>query len=178
MAEYALTLVLLLGLAAFVGWIDTPETRDFEGAATVHDGDTLTLARERIRLRGIDAPELGQTCERAGADYACGRAARAALLALVADKSVRCSGWERDVYGRLLGDCGVGALDLNRALVEAGWAVAYGGYSDAETAARAGRRGLWAGDFERPRAWRVRHGEMADAEHAARNWLRRLVGWR
>ena len=32
------------------------------GTATVVDGDTLDLGPSRIRLFGIDAPELAQTC--------------------------------------------------------------------------------------------------------------------
>ena len=34
---------------------------DVTGPATVIDGDTIVVAGERIRLQGIDAPELQQT---------------------------------------------------------------------------------------------------------------------
>ncbi|MDP3899339.1 MAG: thermonuclease family protein [Mesorhizobium sp.] len=161
--------------------IERGENLDLKGIATVNDGDTLTLGTERIRLRGIDAPEFDQICRKAGADYACGRLSRQALHALVVGRSVECRGWERDRYQRLLGTCSAGGVELNRRLVEDGWAVAYGDYHDAEAAARAGQVGLWAGDFDRPSDWRARHGGAAESQHGllarALNWLRWIVGW-
>ncbi|MGE0499487.1 MAG: thermonuclease family protein [Rhizobiaceae bacterium] len=147
------------------------------GAATISDGDSLVIGGERIRLRGIDAPELDQTCTANGADYACGRSARDALRVLAAG-SATCQGWERDKYRRLLAVCRAGGRDLNRAQVEAGWAIAYGDYADAERTAREAKAGLWAGTFERPGDWRVKTGDAAEAEHgligAILNLLREL----
>lgn len=171
----------ILGLLALVAArIDRVETRRPAGAAVVNDGDTLTLGSERIRLRGIDSPELSQTCRRDGADYACGRLARDSLRKLIADRPVSCTGWERDRYGRLLGTCSAGDIMLNAAQVEAGWAVAYGGYELEEARASARGAGLWAGSFDRPRDWRDMHGDMADSEHdwlgQMSNWLRQMFG--
>jgi len=43
------------------------------GRATVTDGDTLTVAKQRIRLWGIDAPESAQQCTtRDGRSWPCG----------------------------------------------------------------------------------------------------------
>ena len=43
-----------------------------EGEARAIDGDTLQLGDMRLRLHGIDAPELRQTCENAaGAIWSC-----------------------------------------------------------------------------------------------------------
>jgi endonuclease YncB( thermonuclease family) len=159
--------------------LDPTETHSLEGRVTVNDGDSITLGTERIRLRGIDAPEFDQTCRKGGADYPCGRRARESLSALVGGRPVSCSGWERDKYDRLLATCTAGGSDLNRGQVEAGWAVAYGGYEAEEGAARRKGAGLWGGSFERPRDWRATHGGMAESEHATPgrilNWLRQML---
>jgi len=126
-------------LAVLVVQLDARQTRVQEGTAFVVDGDTLAVAGQRVRLRGIDAPESRQTCRKAGAEYACGRQARQALVQAIAGRRVSCSGSSLDRYGRLLGDCRAGDADLNRAQVAAGWAVAYGGFESEERAARAAR---------------------------------------
>jgi endonuclease YncB( thermonuclease family) len=51
----------------------------------VIDGDSLRNGNEQIRLVGIDAPELRQTCrDLQGREWSCGRAAKARLAELVA----------------------------------------------------------------------------------------------
>jgi endonuclease YncB( thermonuclease family) len=151
---------------------------EIAGTIEVKDGDTITVAGERLRLRGIDAPELSQTCSRGGATYSCGRSAREALSRLVAGQTVSCFGRERDRYQRLLATCAAGGVEVNRAMVEQGWALAYGGYRDAEATARGARAGLWAGTFDRPQDWRVQHGGMAEGEHelfdGLWSWLKAL----
>jgi endonuclease YncB( thermonuclease family) len=156
--DFGLTIVLFGLLALLATRLDRITTRTEQGKAIVNDGDTLTLGAERIRLSGIDAPEYAQICQRSGADYACGRRARQALVDLIGGRAVSCDGWRRDRYGRFLGDCKAGDVDLNRALVAAGWAVAYGGYEAEERQARSAKAGLWAGGFDRPQDWRRTHG--------------------
>lgn len=155
--------------------------RTLEGAARVADGDSLTIAGERVRLQGIDAPELAQLCARGDGDYPCGREAREALARLVAAGAVSCESGRRDRYDRVLARCRAGRVDLNRAMVEAGWAVSYGDYRDAEDAARRAGKGLWAGSFDRPQDWRRSHGEPAEDSHDGVlpliDWLRRLLRW-
>lgn len=163
--DYGLTVVLLGILSLVVARLERADTREERGAAIVADGDSITLGTTRIRLRGIDAPEYAQTCQKGGADYACGKRAREALAAMAAGRAVSCSGSRHDRYGRFLGDCTAGGVDLNRAQVQAGWAVAYGGYEAEETAARAAKAGVWAGTFERPEDWRRRHGAKTEAKH-------------
>ena len=179
--DYALTVAILSLLAVVAARLDRVETRKISGDAIVNDGDTITLKGERIRLRGIDAPEYNQTCLKDGAAYPCGRRSREALARLANNGQIECAGWERDRYGRLLGNCTAGGVDLNRRQVEEGWAVAYGDYADAERAARQRGAGLWAGSFERPRDWRVEHGGMAEGEHGLLaqmlNWLRAIFGF-
>jgi endonuclease YncB( thermonuclease family) len=178
----ALLSLVLLGLLALVAarFGDGPAIQ-IEGRASVVDGDSLVIAGERIRLRGIDAPELDQTCLRDGNEYACGRDAREALARLVGSRPVACASREKDRYGRLVADCLVAASELGRAQVAAGWAVAYGDFQREEAAARAGGRGLWSGTFDRPRDWRESHGAAAEAEHgrpwAIVAWLRAILGF-
>lgn len=128
------------------------------GSAHVIDGDSLRIGGEEIRLQGIDAPEGPQTCRRDGREWDCGEDSRRTLQRLIGNATVTCRSVERDQHARLLGRCEAGGRDLNAAMVEAGMAVAYGGYRDEERRAKAARRGLWAGEFEMPRDWRRERG--------------------
>lgn len=180
-AEYALTLVMLLALLVLVDLFGRRETQRLAGEAIVNDGDTITMRGERLRLRGIDAPEYAQTCQRGATSYACGRESITSLRALVRSGPLACDGWERDKFKRLLVVCKAGGVDINRKQVENGWAVAYGDYDDAERVARQAKRGMWAGEFERPREFRDRQGQAGEAPHdrigTIANWLREAVGW-
>lgn len=176
----AVMAAVILGLVALVaGRAQRVATVRMQGVARVVDGDTLRLGGERIRLKGIDAPELDQTCRRDDVRYACGRQARAALERLAGGAPVRCTGWERDRHGRLLAVCHAGESDLNAAMVMSGWAVAFGAYTAEESQARRERRGLWAGSFDAPRAWRAKRGAAGEGSHgllsAAGNWLRQIL---
>jgi endonuclease YncB( thermonuclease family) len=134
----------------------------------INDGDTVTLLdtagqRVRVRLVGIDAPELDQPM---------GRESRAALAAKLAGGIVRVEGDARDQHGRLLGTLRLADRDLNREMVAEGWAWAFTGFADdddliaAESAARRGRRGLWADPQPQPpRQWRELH-----PPHAGPGW--------
>ncbi len=172
--DFALVITILFLLAVVSTRLDRVANLQLSGEATVNDGDSITLNGERIRLRGIDAPEYAQTCQRDGAPYSCGRLSRQALADMAKDRRMECKGWERDRYGRLLAICSAGGVDLNRKQVELGWAVAYGDYADVEAAAREKRVGLWAGSFDRPRDWRTQHGGMAEMEH---DFVARIVNW-
>lgn len=132
-----------------------PEDR-VSGRARIIDGDTLAIDGRTIRLAGMDAPELHQTCTLRGLPSACGEIAREALVRLSAGSlSCRISGVDR--YHRSLGRCGAGGTDVGAALVRDGLAVGYGAYAGEERAARQAGRGLWAGTFERPAVWRKAH---------------------
>jgi endonuclease YncB( thermonuclease family) len=150
-----------------------PQAPPFSGPATVADGDTIRVNGERVRLIGIDAPELEQSCTDAnGAAWSCGRAARDKMVALAAGDEVSCRPDGRDRYGRTLAVCTAGNVDLGRAMVQAGLAVADGGYlAEAETA-RSARVGIWGGSFINPAQWRRQGGNSPAGNFMA--WLR---GW-
>jgi micrococcal nuclease len=111
----------------------------------VQDGDTLTCLDEtnqqqKVRLAGIDAPEVGQ-------DY--GTAAREALAGMVFGKTVDVVDDGRDRYGRWIGHVSVEGLDVNRQMVATGSAWHYAAYSTdqslaaAQAQAQSQRLGLW-----------------------------------
>lgn len=132
------------------------------GAASVSDGDTLTVRGIRIRLHGIDAPESRQVCTNAnGRTWNCGREAGRALANSIRGSEVSCEPRGRDDYGRTLAVCHSGGRNLNAWMVSEGWAVAYRRYSSSyigeEGRARAARKNIWDGHFDPPEAWRRAH---------------------
>ncbi|HEV7344731.1 MAG TPA: thermonuclease family protein [Devosia sp.] len=128
------------------------------GLARVSDGDSFRLGQERVRLLGIDAPELSQECLMAdGGRWPCGRAARDRMANLLAAGPADCRPEDVDQYDRLLATCLVAGSDLGATLVREGLAISSGRYRSEETDARTGRRGIWAGDFDAPRDWRNDH---------------------
>lgn len=133
------------------------------GRARVVDADTLEIASLRIRLHGIDAPEREQNCTRSGFTWPCGHQASAALAGLVAGRDLRCDPRDRDRYDRVVAVCWMNDVDVNRWLVDQGWALAYRRFSTAyvgaEDAARHARRGIWIGSFETPEDYRRRQPE-------------------
>ena len=131
------------------------------GIARPIDGDSLMVGQQEIRLFGIDAPELSQSCTRGGKPWACGAAAADQLSKLVAGKQVSCVSLGQDKHGRFLSRCSVGTTEVNRTMVATGYALAYRRYSmdyvSAEESAKVAKRGIWSGTFELPSE--VRHSE-------------------
>ena len=147
---------LLLVALAIGALVLRPTPERLEGAARVVDGDTVDLGGRRLRLAGLDAPELAQTCERAGQVYRCGEAARDALRDL-ARAGLTCRTASRDKYGRDLATCEAAGRDVGAVLVSRGLALAFGRYEPEEREARLRSAGVWAGRFERPSEWREAH---------------------
>ena len=114
-------------------------------APAVHDGDTLRCGSERVRLFGVDAPEVrrGNTPAEPFAYEA-----RDELHRLTRGR-VGCRIVSRDRYGRSVGRCWSDASpDVNAAIVRSGFASEYrryskGTYTQAERDAKAARRGMW-----------------------------------
>jgi endonuclease YncB( thermonuclease family) len=176
-----LLLIVMCGLIVLIiVRLDRFSAQRAQGIATVVDGDSLVLLGQKLRLEGIDAPEFSQLCKNASVAYPCGRDARRQLEKLIFKRQVECTGWQNDKYGRLLARCSVGQQQINRQMVLSGWAVSYGDYFTEETAARAAKRGVWQGEFERPSTWRKMRGDILEVPHDV--WLkitafvRRLFG--
>ncbi|RVT91691.1 thermonuclease family protein [Rhodovarius crocodyli] len=98
---------------------------------TVVDGDTLRMGSERVRVMGLDAPEMHGQCQR---EEALARRAKARLGQLVAG-GVRLSAHGRDRYGRFLAPVtDRQGRDVAHVLIREGLARAYDG---------SGLRGGW-----------------------------------
>ena len=83
---------------------------DVTGKPRVVDGDTIQINQTKIRLHGIDAPEMKQTCRTSkGKEQMCGVLAKQALEKLVRGQDVTCKGDTRDRYKRLIAVCYVGS---------------------------------------------------------------------
>ena len=147
-----------LVLAILLFLISGTAIADITGTAYVIDGDTIDISDVRIRLNGIDTPEIEQTCRTNGLIWHCGVEATKAMRHLTKGKTVTCIGNTKDQYGRLIANCFVDQLNLNATMVETGMALAYRHYSleyvEQENFARETKQGLWSGEFVAPWDWR------------------------
>jgi len=141
------------------------------GTPYVVDGDTLIVAGRKVRLLGLDAPEMDQTCRDGdGQDWACGDAARQGLWDLIGGGAVDCTGNGTDRYGRLLAICRLAGTDMGAELVRRGLAVSRGKYGDEQTSANAESAGIWAGGFDDPADWRRRQ-EAEPEGYGVLDWI-------
>jgi endonuclease YncB( thermonuclease family) len=129
----------------------------------VVDGDSLwvrdeaTQTRIKLRLEGVDAPEICQTG---------GKQARSALQALVLAQRVRVEVHAHDQWGRAVARVQRvdGGQDVAVQMVRSGWAWAdrwrrHGALAQVQEEARRGARGVFAQpDAEYPADFRRRHG--------------------
>lgn len=129
--------------------------KEFTGTVVkVVDGDTVHLINQsgtklKIRLMGIDAPEMKQKGGKASRDY---------LASLVDGKNAVADCSTKDKYQRWVCKILVNGQDMNLKMVQDGHAWHYkqyqseqsasdrNSYSKAEEAAASRREGLWHGD--------------------------------
>ena len=135
----------------------------FFGQVThVSDGDTVWVAPEdgqaprKLRLQGLDAPEICQ---------AGGVASRDALYQLLNAKRLRVTVNYQDTYGRGLARIRVEEQDVGAIMVQSGqawsdrWHRSLGPYAGQEAQARSAHLGLFADPAaELPRDFRKRFG--------------------
>ncbi len=131
--------------------------------AYVVDGDTFHMNGQKIRIWGIDAVELHQTCLKSGQSYECGKSARHYLQSVIGNNVPVCKAKSKSPKEtRTVAFCLVDGKDIGREMVKSGWALDYrhfskGAYSSEENSARQNRLGIWAGKFQDPYSWRKSH---------------------
>ena len=154
--------------------VKSGEIKTIEGIAIVTDGDSIKIQNRKIRLLGIDAPELKQEClkdtiDAVNVSYFCGEISKQNLERYIQGEKVICEFTNLDRYGRILGVCRLSCFfsgndpncakfSLNQYMVRSGNAVAYKRYSKKYLAdekwAQKNKLGIWAGKFENPEEWR------------------------
>jgi len=135
-------------LKALLRFIFGPEIR-------VIDGDTLVIDGIKIRLAGIDAPEISQPGGKESGYY---------LEYLIKNGGrITYKIKSQDRYGRIVADVygQDGAESINRLMVLEGWAYHYkeypNGYAKDEMHAKINKKGLWSDKYKnsiRPSEWR------------------------
>ncbi len=117
-------LLLFAGATFLITRLDPLPPR-FTGAASASDGDSLRIGGDRVRLIGLDAPELDQVCWTGeGVEWPCGREARTAMAELLSKGSIDCATRGEDRFGRLLATCEFAGADLGAPMVASGHAIA------------------------------------------------------
>jgi endonuclease YncB( thermonuclease family) len=137
------------------------ERRAYAGAVaaeTVHNGDTLLLNGDLVRLRGIDAPEMGQACRLGARTLDCGEESRHALQRILSGAYVICAVDTQVAGGRTVTCTAVknGGEEFNvaRRMVEDGYAISLQGSFAQEAAnATARARGLTTWCTVDPTTW-------------------------
>lgn len=150
MLRFIAFIFLLLGSPAFAA----PD-----GTVRVIDADTIDVGGTRVRLFGIDAPEMGQPCAADGREWDCGAWTRDAVANAFEGAYARCQSRDTDRYGRVVAQCSVDGRDMGQAIVRSGLAWAYRQYSETydldEKAAAVAGRGLWAVEIQLPSDYRA-----------------------
>ena len=124
----------------------------FADSLRVVDGDTIVLNGEKIRISGIDAPELKQMCMNGDEKVFCGKTAKMILVKKIGNQTPECIREGKDVYKRTLAECFINGVSLSSFLVRSGYAFAYRKYSDKfikdEEFAKENKLGMWSMEFE------------------------------
>ncbi len=144
-------IIVLAGASAMAG----PSGRVY-----VVDGDTLDVGGTRVRLHGIDAPEVKQMCGGEGAPmWSCGAWVSQEVRTRYEGRQARCQTLDTDRYGRAVARCEIGGRDIGREMVRDGLAFAYRRYSMAydldEKRAAVREIGLHGTGVQAPAAFRA-----------------------
>ena len=164
MAKKSLIFIITFFLA------QTLNSTEIYGVPKIIDGDTVHINNKKIRLEGIDAPEIKQKCKKSflkisaiigfefNKNYSCGVIAKKKLIDKVDNSKIKCISSSKDRYKRFLATCYKDKINLNKWMVRNGNAVAYKRYSKDyvrdEAYAKENKLGVWKGTFIMPEKWR------------------------
>ena len=164
MAKISLILVVTFFLT------QTLNSKEIYGFPKIIDGDTVLINNKKIRLEGIDAPEIKQQCKKPflkisafigfqfSKSYSCGVESKKKLIDKIDNSKIKCVTSSKDKYKRYLATCYKEKINLNKWMVRNGHAVAYKRYSKDyvrdEEFANENKLGLWEGSFTMPEKWR------------------------
>jgi len=139
------------------------------GKVCVMTGDTVMIGGKRrhtkceggrvVKFWGVAAFKMTQRCAHpSGRDVMCGLYSAAMLQEKIKTADIRCDEKATTDEGIVVGECFLGEENLNRYMVEKGFALAdraeterFTGY---EAKAKAGKKGLWVTRFAMP--WDVK----------------------
>ena len=136
----------------------TETRRKTWGKAYVIDGDTVRVSGQKIRLAGLDAPEVDQVAKHQdGYWFRQGKRVKSALINEIGGKVVSVTVEGYDQYNRVLGTVMHDGRDIGEWLVRNGYAIAAYSerYRHVELDAQRNQRGMWghAAQYD-PRTWR------------------------
>ncbi|OSQ38575.1 nuclease [Thalassospira mesophila] len=166
----AMALIATVSLIALPGVCAQADSHfgPLSGKPRAVDGDTLEFGFKRVDLYGADSLERFQKCVIGGQSTACGADAWEAIVNLITKTPIQCEMKAINRYKRNMAICrNANGVDIGLQLISMGWAVARDdnmpAYTAAQQAAKAARKGAWAGKFIDPLKWR--RGERLP-EHA------------
>ena len=159
--------------AVIFSFLAQSASAEFVGRVTVVDGDTLNIGDMRVRIYGINAPELDETCQHYWEEWDCGQWARDLVRVRFEGEIAGCVPIETDHYGRVVATCTVAGRDMGREIVLAGAARAYRHFTTTyaldEKAAVIGKVGIWGrADASLPSVMESRVSQSADHDPACR----------
>lgn len=136
---------------------------------SIQDGDTITVKTKsnkkvKIRMYGIDAPELSQSY---------GQKSKQQLAKLLKNKNISYKTANVDSYGRTVATVYAGDINVNYEMIKSGYAWHYKHYykskryAEAEKYARDNKLGLWAEDKPTP-PWKYRE-DMRESSQNQQN---------
>jgi endonuclease YncB( thermonuclease family) len=125
-SPYALACIIATLLCAAVlgvGWYRAVAAEaSISGPVRVIDADTVVVSGIHVRLKGVDAAELGSDL---------GEAARLMMIRIVGNSVLTCELTGEKTYGREVGYCTTAAgVDINKEIIAQGAALSCPRYSD------------------------------------------------